>query len=203
MNILLTAFEPFGGDATNPSLEALNRLSGPPTNDVFKTVVLPVSYDKAMMRITHLIETFNPDVILMTGVAKGRIGITLERIAINIQDSQTPDNDQMIRSGNKINQHGPAAYFSDLPLDTILNKIKDKNIPASISNSAGTFVCNTVMYHALDLIRSRDNANVRAGFIHVPWHLEGAAGNEQHPMLSLSLITEAIEIAIKVLIGQT
>ncbi len=203
MNILLTAFEPFGGDATNPSLEALNRLSGLLTNDVFKTVVLPVSYDKAMMRLTDLIETFNPDVILMTGVAKGRKGITLERIAINIQDSQTPDNDQIIRSGNKINQHGPAAYFSDLPLETILNKIKDKDIPASISNSAGTFVCNTVMYHALDLIKSRDNANVRAGFIHVPWHLEGAVGNEQHPMLSLSMITEAIEIAIKVLIGQT
>lgn len=191
--VLLTGFEPFAGDATNPSGDAVRLVAdgwaGP---ERLVTSVLPVAFNAARLRLLELIVEHSPDVIIATGLAGGRAGMSVERIAINLIDARIPDNagDQPVDVPSV--PHSAAAHFSTLPVKSIIADIAAAGIPASVSHSAGTFVCNHVMYTALDSGEPGDRA---AGFIHVPYATGSAP--EGKPSLPLADIARALRIAIR------
>ncbi|SDQ83557.1 pyroglutamyl-peptidase I [Microbacterium sp. cf332] len=191
--VLLTGFEPFAGDATNPSGDAVRRVAdhweGP---EQLVTAVLPVEFGGARHRLLELIATHDPDVVIATGLAGGRIGISVERVAINLMDARIPDNagDQPVDVPSS--PDGPAAHFATLPVKAITAAIADAGIPAAVSHSAGTFVCNHAMFTALDV---NGSGHRRAGFIHVPFAAEHAPQGQ--PALPLADITEALRIALR------
>lgn len=189
--ILLTAFEPFGGDIVNPSLEILRRLSSLPNVDV---LTVPVTFrDAAATVLPHLP---GHDAVLMLGQAKGRDGLTVERIAINIDDAALPDNAGEQLRDQPILPDGAAAYFATLPIKSIVDAIRAEGLPAAVSNSAGTFVCNHLMYCVLHAL---EDSATRAGFIHVPCLPEQAAGHPGIPSMPLSDMIRGIEAVLKIL----
>jgi len=152
MEILLTGFGPFGGNRVNPSQLVIERLGG---------VILPVSAERTPRSLQAALETRKPDAVLSLGLAEKRTEIQIERVAINLLDFRIPDNDGKQPADLPVIDDGPAAYFSDLPLKAIIAAWEKEDIAGGISNSAGTFSCNQVLYLAL-------HQGFRAGFIHLP-----------------------------------
>jgi pyroglutamyl-peptidase len=161
MKILLTGFEPFGKATTNPSGEIVKQISG----ENIVTAILPVAYAQSAEYLLNLIEKHNPDVVISLGQAEGRKEITPERIAINLDDARLADNEGVLRSEVKIIKDAPDGYFSTLPLKEIVEAINGKGVPAAISLSAGTFLCNHIFYVMQNKFAGTD---VRSGFVHVP-----------------------------------
>ena len=159
--VLLTGFEPFGAATSNPSGEIVKQISG----DNIITAILPVAYTQSADRLLALIAEHNPDVVICLGQAEGRTAITPEKVAINLDDARLADNEGVLRSDVKILDKGPDAYFSTLPLVEMVEAIKAQGIPASVSLSAGAFLCNHVFYVAQNKFAG---TNVRSGFVHVP-----------------------------------
>jgi pyroglutamyl-peptidase len=159
--ILLTGFEPFGTATSNPSGEIVKQISG----DNIVTAILPVAYTKSAQHLLALIAQHNPDVVICLGQAEGRTAITPEKVAINLDDARLADNEGVMRNDVKIMDDGPDAYFSTLPLNTMVDAIKAQGIPAAVSLSAGAFLCNHVFYVAQNKFAG---SNVRSGFVHVP-----------------------------------
>lgn len=192
--VLLTGFEPFGGDAANPSGDAVRvvaeRWNGPET---LVTDVLPVTFAGAAARLRDLIGIHQPAVVIATGLAGGRAAVTPERVAINLADARIPDNAGHQPVDEEVVAGGPAAHFATLPVKAITAAIRDAGAPASLSHTAGTFVCNHVFYVAADEASRREG--MRAGFIHVPWATGQAPGSE--PELPLEEIARALEIAVR------
>lgn len=189
--ILLTAFEPFGGETVNPSMEILHRLSGRPDIDA---LTVPVTFrDAAAAVLPHLP---GHDAVLMLGQARGRTGLTVERVAINVDDASIADNAKERPCDQPIVKNGPAAHFATLPVKAIVEAIRAEGLPAAISNSAGTFVCNHLMYCVLHAL---EGSGVRAGFIHVPCLPEQTQGDPAVPAMPLDDMTRGIEAAIRVL----
>ena len=189
--ILLTAFEPFGGESINPSMEIIKHLSDCDDVDV---LTVPVTFSgSAETVLPHLT---GHDAVVMLGQAKGRNGITIERIAINVDDAAAPDNAGEIRTDHPIVENGPAAYFSTLPVKTMMEAIRAEGLPASISNSAGTYVCNHLMYSILHALKETD---IRAGFIHVPALPEQILNQPGIPSMPLPDMVRAIQAALKTL----
>jgi pyroglutamyl-peptidase I len=189
--VLLTGFEPFAGDAVNPSGDAV-RLIAETWDGAHELVtdVLPVTFTGAAARLRELIERHRPDVVIATGLAGGRAAIGVERIAINLADARIPDNDGMQPIDEPSLPGAPAAAFSTLPVKAIAAAVAAAGIPAEVSHTAGTFVCNHVFFTALDAA-----PHARAGFVHVPW-ASGAAPGDQ-PSLPLEAIVTALRIAIE------
>ncbi|WP_285135845.1 pyroglutamyl-peptidase I [Microbacterium sp. lyk4-40-TSB-66] len=190
--ILLTGFEPFAGDATNPSGDSVNTVAagwrGP---ERLVVEVLPVAFDAAAARLRALIAVHRPDVIVATGLAGGRSQITPERVAINLADARIPDNDGAQPVDLPVVLGGPAAYFATIPVKAVAAAVADAGIPSAVSYSAGTFVCNEVMFTALDAA----SPGVRAGFVHVPYAREDAPAGA--PSLPLADIARALEIVVR------
>jgi pyroglutamyl-peptidase len=161
MKILLTGFEPFGKATTNPSGEIVKQISG----ENIVTAILPVAYAQSAEYLLNLIEKHNPDVVISLGQAEGRKEITPERIAINLDDARLADNEGVLRNEVKIIKDAPDGYFSTLPLKEIVEAINGKGVPAAISLSAGTFLCNHIFYVMQNKFAGTD---VRSGFVHVP-----------------------------------
>jgi pyroglutamyl-peptidase len=159
--VLLTGFEPFGAATSNPSGEIVKQISG----DNIVTAILPVAYTQSADRLLALIAEHNPDVVICLGQAEGRTAITPEKVAINLDDARLADNEGVLRSDVKILDKGPDAYFSTLPVKEMVDAIKAQGIPASVSLSAGAFLCNHVFYVAQNKFAG---TNVRSGFVHVP-----------------------------------
>lgn len=197
---LLTGFEPFGGDRLNPSGEAVRMVAaaweGP---DHLVTDVLPVAFDAASQRLRHLIDTHQPDVILATGLAGGRSAITPERLAINLADARIPDNAGAQPLDSPCAVGGPAAYFATVPVKAIVAALTDEGIPAALSHSAGTFVCNHVFYLAAHHAAAR--GDVRVGFVHVPWARGQAPQGESE--LPLTDIARGLDRALRVALNTT
>ncbi|WP_314452751.1 pyroglutamyl-peptidase I [uncultured Microbacterium sp.] len=190
--ILLTGFEPFAGDATNPSGDAVNTVAagwrGP---ERLVVDVLPVAFDAASARLRALIAVHRPDIVVATGLAGGRSQVTPERVAVNLADARIPDNDGAQPVDLAVVPGGPAAYFATIPVKAIAAAVAAAGIPSAVSHSAGTFVCNHVMFTALDAAAP----GVRAGFVHVPYAREEAP--EGAPALPLADIARALEIAVR------
>ena len=191
--ILLCAFDPFGGEKINPALEAV-RLVRFDSAEVEKCEVPTVFY-KSVNTVIKRIEEYRPDAVLMIGQAGGRDKITPERVAINISDARIDDNEGNRPCDEPIVSGAPAAYFSSLPIKASAERLAAEGIPSAISNSAGTFVCNHLMYGVLNYISERGYGCV-AGFIHIPFLPEQVADKPSLPSLSLDQDVRAIELAL-------
>ncbi|WP_144553977.1 pyroglutamyl-peptidase I [Peribacillus simplex] len=192
--VLLTGFEPFGGERVNPSWEAVKQLHGEVIEDV--TLVaeqIPTVFGKSVAVMEQLIQQHNPDIVICVGQAGGRLHITPERVAINMDDARIPDNQGNQPIDEPITDNGPVAYWSTIPIKRIVENMKESNIPASVSHTAGTFVCNHIFYGLMDYI-TRTSSSIRGGFIHIPFIPEQTI-NKEAPSLSLETIVKGIKIA--------
>ena len=191
--MLLTGFEPFGGDAANPSGAAVtlvaSRWEG---QEALITAVLPVTFAGAADRLRELLAEHRPDVVIAAGLAGGRAAIGVERVAVNLVDARIPDNDGDQPVDAPSVPGAAPAHFATLPVKEIARRITAAGIPAEISYSAGTFVCNHVFFTALEAAAS----GTRAGFVHVPWSAEHAPSTDA-AALPLSDIARALEIAVR------
>ncbi|MGH0054137.1 MAG: pyroglutamyl-peptidase I [Sphaerochaetaceae bacterium] len=195
MNVLLTAFDPFGGEAINPALEAVKQVRSKLAGITVIKLEVPTIFGKSIERLAQSIKEVQPDVVLCIGQAGGRFGISVERVAINLDDARIPDNEGNQPVDTKIVESGPPAYFSTLPIKAMVEAIKNQGIPSSISNTAGTFVCNHLMYGALHILSSSEKP-ARGGFIHVPFIPSQVVSRPNVPSMALSDIVTALEAAI-------
>lgn len=196
--ILLTGFTPFGGESINPALEAVKLVSAPSPAVNIIPLEVPTSFCRSEETVISAIKKYRPDVVICVGQAGGRSAVTPERVAINIDDAGIPDNDGVQPVDTPIASDGPAAYFSTLPINSIVQAIRTAGIPAEVSNSAGTYVCNHLMYCVLHYA-ALNCPEMRAGFIHVPYIPEQTVGKEA-PSMPLEQIAAALEAAITTVI---
>ncbi|WP_027459437.1 pyroglutamyl-peptidase I [Deinococcus murrayi] len=206
--LLLTGFEPFHTHPVNPSAEAADALDGLELGGVrVRSALLPVEPHAAAQALRGLLATHPPDAVLLSGLAAGRPQVTLERVAVNVMDFRIPDNaGRTYRDAPACAEAGaPTAYLSTLPLRPILAAWREAGIPGDISNTAGLYVCNFVMYHALHHLAQQGRAHVPCGFLHVPANAAVALAVPEDrpalPYLPQSEITRAVRGAAEVLAG--
>ncbi|MFX0151428.1 MAG: pyroglutamyl-peptidase I [Candidatus Hodarchaeota archaeon] len=201
MKLLLTGFEPFGGHQINPSDVISQQLDRKTINNV-KIVgkTIPLRYKEIRPIITELIEETNPEIIINMGQAP-RSSIAFERVAVNLADvSKGAYNCGSIPDEEPLIEGGPVAYFSTLPLKKLVKYLTAKKIPCYVSNSAGTFGCNQIMYHTLNYLDIKSlNDSIIAGFIHLPLLPEQTLNTPQSSSMSLNLMKKAIELVIEFL----
>lgn len=195
MKALVTGFEPFGGDWLNPSLEAVRRLPPRLGGLEIATGALPVVFDAALATLREAIAATGPDIVLGVGLAGGRAELSLERVAINIDDARIADNAGNRPIDRRIVAGGPAAYFATLPIKASAAALREAGLPAAISNSAGTFVCNHVFYGLMHEAAHAPKP-FRAGFLHVPYLPSQAARQPGTPSMALEQIVEGIKIVL-------
>lgn len=195
--ILLTAFEPFGGERLNPSWEVAQRIDGRVIGGAsVKAVLLPVHCARAAEAVVAAIGELKPVAMVGLGQAAGRFGLSLEKVALNLADERPIPEIESGLNSHPIVPDGPDAYFTRLPLKPILTALRNREVPAATSLSAGVYVCNTVMYAALHALRRRPR--LPAGFIHLPY-VNGQATRRAAPSMSLDLMVAGIEIALEVI----
>ena len=198
MNVLLTGFEPFDKEAVNPSWEAVRALDGWRLEGaVVHARRIPCVFGAALRALDAAIDELQPQLVLSVGQAGGRSEITPERVAINVDDGRIGDNaghqpiDQPVVAG------APAAYFSTLPIKAMVRDLRAAGIPAAVSNSAGTFVCNHLFFGLMHRIATRPvPGGMRGGFIHVPYLLEQAARLPGPPSMALATLVAGLRVAI-------
>ena len=199
MKALVTGFEPFGGDRVNPSFEALRLLPSRLGAIDIATRALPVVYGAALTALREAIAATGPDIVLSVGLAGGRTELSLERVAINVDDARIPDNGGNQPIDRPVVAGGPAAYFATLPIKAAVAALREAGLPASVSNSAGTFLCNHVFYGLMHVAAQRtamSGSRLRAGFLHVPYLPSQAARQPGTPSMALEQIVEGIEIIL-------
>jgi pyroglutamyl-peptidase len=197
--VLVTGFEPFGGHAVNPSAEVAKALAGRVTEGCrVESAVLPVHHAEAPLRARRLLADLAPAAVLHLGLADGRARVALERVALNVTDYRIPDNAGVQARGEPCVPDGPAAYLATLPLGEMLAALTAEGIPAYLSNTAGTYLCNQTLYATLHEIETRGLAT-RAGFVHLPLLPETvAASGADLPSMDLALLLRAVETALRV-----
>jgi len=203
MKILVTGFDPFGGEKINPALETIKRLPDAVLGARIIKLEIPTVVGKSLAKIQEAVEKENPDVVLSIGQAGGRSEITVERVGINIDDCRIPDNEGNQPIDEPIVAGGPSAYFVTVPIKAIVEKIKANKIPASISNTAGTFICNHVCYGVAHLAAARTAAGkpMKSGFIHIPFLPEQVIGKPAlTPSMSLETIVSGITHALEAIV---
>ena len=203
MKILVTGFDPFGGEKINPALETIKRLPDTILGAQIIKLEIPTVVGKSLAKITEAVEKENPNVVLSIGQAGGRSEITVERVGINIDDCRIPDNEGNQPIDEPVIKGGPAAYFVTVPIKAIVENIKAHNIPASISNTAGTFICNHVCYGVEHLAAARTAAGkpMKSGFIHIPFLPEQVIGKPAlTPSMSLETIVSGITHALEAIV---
>lgn len=199
MKILVTGFDPFGGEPINPAIETVKRLPDSIAGAEIIKLEIPTVFYKSLQMIDEAIAKYNPDVVLSIGQAGGRPDITVERVGINIDDCRIPDNEGNQIIDGSIYLEGPDAYFVTVPIKAMVQRIQSRNIPASVSNTAGTFVCNHVTYGVCHLIATKYPGK-RSGFIHIPFLPQQVTDKKNMPSMSQDLMVEAIEAAIEVIV---
>ncbi len=194
MTLLLTGFAPFGGEDLNPSWEAVRRLDGERLGDL--TVVaaqLPTEFGTALEMLDDLLDRHRPTLVVAVGQAGGRAELSLERIAINVDDARIPDNAGRQPIDEPVVAGGPAAYFSTLPIKAMVHALRAAGIPAAVSQTAGTFVCNHVFY---GLQHRLQGTGVRGGFIHIPYLPAQAAAQPGAPSMALETLVAGLRLAL-------
>ena len=199
MKVLVTGFEPFGGEKVNPALEAVKGLPAEIHGAEVCWLEVPTVFHKSAQVLEEEMSRYQPDFVLCIGQAGGRSSLTPERVAINQDDARIPDNEGNQPIDLPIRADGDPAYFSSLPIKAMVQAIKKEGLPASVSNTAGTFVCNHLMYQALYLVEKKF-PHVRAGFMHIPYMMEQVVNRPTTPAMSLVDIMRGIEAAIGAMI---
>ena len=194
MKLLLTAFDPFGGACVNPALEAIRLVADHIGHTEVIKLEVPTVFGQSVEVVSRAIDACRPDAVLCIGQAGGRNALTPERVAINISDASIPDNAGAQPVDIPVFEDGPAAYFSTLPVKAMVKSIRDAGLPASLSNTAGTFVCNHLMYGVLHILAAQ-HPGVRGGFMHVPFVPEQTLQNSA-PSMNVRDIARGIEAAI-------
>ena len=198
--VLLTGFEPFNGADVNPSWEAARALdgwSGPGFQVAARE--LPCVFGRANLALFDAIDALQPDIVIAVGQGGGRHEISVERVALNVDDATIPDNAGQQPVDATIADGGPAAYFSTLPIQAIVRALRLRGFPAGVSQTAGTFVCNHVFYGLMQHAQSR---GMKAGFIHVPFLPQQVAGRaDAAPSMALNDIIDGLRIAVEVAVG--
>ncbi len=196
--VLITGFEPFGGETVNPSWEAVCALPDSIDDVKIEKLQIPVVYTKAADAVWEYAEQYDPSVIICVGQAGGRKCVTPEKVAINLRNSTEPDNNGKTYCDETIEENAPAAYFTTLPIIRILDNLKTANVPSEISYTAGAYVCNETMYkllHYAQKHKEKGNEEMKVGFIHLPYLPEQTKNGE--PSMSLSDMVKALEIIVK------
>lgn len=193
--VLLTGFAPFAGERVNPSWQAAFALDGKRiANHRVIAVELPTAFDEAPASLRRALRTTSPRVAIATGLAGGREGISLERVAINVIDARIPDNAGAQPVDAPVVRNGQAAYFSTLPIKAALRELRKAGIVAHVSQTAGTYVCNQIFYALMHAAKRR--RGLRAGFVHVPYLPEQAARHDA-PGMPLEEMIRALEIIVR------
>ncbi|MDQ1922259.1 pyroglutamyl-peptidase I [Massilia pseudoviolaceinigra] len=194
--VLLTGFEPFNKETINPAWEAVRSLAGHEGSGYrIEVRRLPCVFGAAGEVLRAAIDEVRPAVVIAVGQAGGRVDLSVERIAINIDDAPIPDNAQCQLVDRPVVEGGPAAYFSTLPIKAIVASLREAGLPASVSQTAGTFVCNHVFYSLMHQTAGQD---VRAGFIHIPYLPQQAAAHPGAPSMALANVVRGLTIALEV-----
>ncbi len=196
MKVLITGFDAFGGEPVNPAEEAVKKVSDRIQGAEIIKVIIPTVQTKSVQAIERAIEEHRPDIIISIGQAGGRFDITPERVAINIDDYRIKDNEGNQPIDAVIKEDGQAAYFSNLPIKAMVKHMNDNGVPATLSNTAGTFVCNHVMYGILYMI-DKKYPNIKGGFIHIPYMTSQVMDKKNTPFMSLEEIVRGLELAIE------
>lgn len=195
--ILVTGFAPFGGESVNPSWQAARRLDGwAAAGDVVVAREIPCAFAASLAALEAAVTELRPKAVISVGQAGGRADLSIERIAINLDDAEAPDNDGEQPVDTPVIAGAPAAYFSSLPVKAILDAMRKAGLPASLSNTAGGFVCNHLFYGACHL-RARRFKTMRVGFIHVPYAPAQGAHHPAAPTMAVETIVEGLKIAVE------
>lgn len=202
MKALVAGFEPFGDDPVNPAMEVLRRLPPRLGELGLATRVLPTAFGRAIGALADGIEATAPDFVLCLGLAGGRAALSLERVALNVDDARIADNDGRQPIDLPIVAGGPAAYFATLPIKAATAALRQAGLPAVVSNSAGTFVCNHVFYGLMHLAATR-RPGLRGGFLHLPYLPSQAARHDAAPSMALKEIVRGVEIVLRIAADRT
>jgi pyroglutamyl-peptidase len=201
--VLVTGFEPFDGEAVNPSQEISRALDGETiAGHRIAGATLPTEFARSLATLEMLIEKHRPKLVLALGLAGGRGGISLERVAINLIDARIADNAGAQPVDVAVVENAPNAYFSTLPIKAMLARLREAGIPAAISHSAGTFVCNQVFFGLAHLLAT-SQPKMRGGFVHVPWLPGQAARHEGAPQLTLDVMITGVRLCLETALTTT
>ncbi len=195
MKVLLTAFDPFGGESINPAFEAVRLLPDTIGGATIVKLEVPTIFREALDVLGEALERERPDIAIAVGQAGGRFDVTPERVAINVDDARIADNAGNQPVDEPIYPDGPNAYFATLPIKAMVAAIREAGLPASVSNSAGTFVCNHLMYGLL-YAADKKYSGMRGGFIHVPFLPAQVVTKPNQPSMSLDNIVTALTVAV-------
>ncbi|VED60097.1 pyroglutamyl-peptidase I [Staphylococcus simulans] len=195
MNILVTAFDPFGKEKTNPALEAVKLLPETIGEHTITKLEIPTVFNESVEAIKQQLKIETYDAVLAIGQAGGRFDLTPERVGINVDDAKIADNKGNQPIDEVIQEDGAPAYFSNMPVKRLTQAIKDAGVPASLSNTAGTFVCNHVLYQ-LGYLHATTFPYIQFGFIHVPFIPEQVTNKPNTPSMALDTIVKGLEAAI-------
>ena len=199
MKLLITGFDPVGGEKTNPAIEAVKRLPAAIAGATVVPLEIPTVFGTCAEVVRQAIITERPDVVLSVGQAGGRSALTPERIAINLDDGRIPDNAGFQPVDQPIQPNGPAAYFTQLPVKAMAQAIRQAGLPSHVSTTAGTYVCNHIMYQVQHL-RATEFPQLQAGFIHIPFLPEQVVQRSGVPSLSLTDDVRGLTAAIRAIV---
>ena len=200
MKILLTGFEPFGGESINPAFEILKLLPDNIGEAVLVKREIPVSFRESLIALDKIIEEEKPDVVLSLGQSGGAFGLRVEKIGLNLKESESADNDGYRPSNEKIHEDGEIAYYASLPVKAMVKRIRGGDVPAFVSYSAGTYVCNNVLYGLLYLNDTKYNGKMRCGFIHVPYFSSQIMGRKNTFYMAPEEMKRGIELAVNAIL---
>ena len=200
MKILVTGFDPFGGETVNPAYEAVKMLPEQIAGAEIIKLEIPTVFSKSCLAVEEGIQKYNPDIVINVGQAGGRSHITIEQVAINLADARIPDNAGEQPLNEALQPDGDTAYFATVPIRAMVKHVQEHGLPCSISYTAGTYVCNCVMYNVLYMTRKK-YPNIKAGFIHVPFATSQLIGKPATtPGMSLDEIEKSLEYAIEAVV---
>lgn len=199
MKILVTGFDPFGGEPINPAIESVKRLPDNIAGAEIIKLEIPTVRKKSLEKIEKAINEHNPDVILSIGQAGGRFDISIERVGINLDDFRIPDNEGNQIIDEPVFPDGENSYFVKLPVKAMVQNVQKNNIPASVSYTAGTFVCNHVLYGVLYLIEKKYKGK-KSGFIHIPFLPQQVVDKRNTPSMELNTIVKGLTAAIEAIV---
>lgn len=195
MKILVTGFDPFGSDKINPAIEAVKKLPDTIKGAKIIKLEIPTVFNKSAQVVHQAIVKEQPDYVLNVGQAGGRSALTPERVAININDGRIPDNDGYQPLDEPIQPDGDTAYFTQLPIKAMAKAIRAAGLPAIVSNTAGTYVCNHIFYQ-VQYMRTKEFPKLKAGFIHIPFLPEQVITRPNQPSMALADIIKGLTAAI-------